>query len=69
MTANCYGPAFTVGDVVAVRGQDQLLTVEGYCAECDSVDVAWFAGNEFDGWTLERDTFAGAMLVGLDGLD
>lgn len=57
---------FEIGDVVAMRGQDQLMTVEGYCAECDSVDVVWFAGNDADGWTLHRDTFDGAMLVNLE---
>lgn len=59
---------FLLGDVVVLRGQDQLMTVEDVC-QCGSVDVVWFSGNENDGWTLHRDTFDDAMLINLDSDD
>lgn len=63
------GTDFEIGDVVSLRGQPQLMTVESYCGECGSVSVVWFAGNEDDGWTLERDSFDEDMLVNLDDDD
>lgn len=64
-----FGDEFEIGNVVAMRGQVQLMTVEDYCDECDSVDVVWFSGNDVNGWTLHRDTFDGAMLVNLSDDD
>lgn len=64
-----FGADFEIGDVVSLRGQEKLMTVEDYCADCGSVDVVWFAGNENDGWALHRDTFDGAMLLNLDDDD
>jgi len=56
-----------VGDVVTLRGQGQLMTVEDYCDDCGAVDVVWFAGNDEEGWTgPHRDTFDVAMLDNLD---
>lgn len=59
---------FDIGDVVTLRGQPQLMTVEDVC-ECGSVSVVWFAGNEDDGWSLYRDTFDADMLDNLDAED
>lgn len=54
-----------IGDVVWLRGQGQLMTIEDVC-DCGSASVVWFAGNDEDGWTLHRDTFDLNMLDGLD---
>lgn len=64
-----YATDFATGDVVTLRGQPQLMTVEDVC-DCGAVDVVWFAGNDDDGWTgPHRDTFDADMLVNLDGDD
>lgn len=60
---------FQIGDLVSLRGQPQLMTVEDYCEDCGTVSVVWFSGNEDDGWTLERDSFDEDMLVNLDDDD
>lgn len=63
------GDEFLPGDVVVLRGQDQLMTVEGIC-DCGNVAVVWFAGSEDAGWTgPHRDAFDPAMLINLDDQD
>lgn len=57
-----------IGDVVWLRGQPQLMTVEHVC-DCGSVCVVWFAGSDDIGWTLHRDMFDVDMLVGVDDDD
>lgn len=67
-SASCPAP-FAIGDVVSLRGQPQLMTVEDYCEDCGAINVVWFGGNDNDGWTLERDSFDEDMLINLDDDD
>lgn len=57
---------FAIGEVVCMRGQDVLMTVEDYssCDACgrEAVDVAWFD----DVGELNRDTFDVAMLYSVE---
>lgn len=57
---------FHVGDVVTLRAQLQVMTVEEVCG-CGAIHVAWFSGNDDDGWSLHRDVFDQDMLENLDG--